>query len=56
LDLRGYDIFLKDKVEMARSQMRANQGTSNEQIEAEFAARRAKADARPERLGPYTPD
>jgi predicted transcriptional regulator len=42
-EAREYDQFLRDKVELARSDMRAGQGRSNEDVEADFAARRAKA-------------
>ena len=40
-DAREYDEFLRRKVEAARSSMGAGLGRSNEEIEAEFAARRA---------------
>ena len=40
---RDYDRFLHSKVEAARSSMRAGLGRSNEEIDAEFALRRAKA-------------
>ncbi|RWI99562.1 antitoxin of toxin-antitoxin stability system [Mesorhizobium sp.] len=39
---RKYDEFLRRKVEVARSSMRAGRGRTNNGIEAEFAARRAK--------------
>ena len=38
---REYDEFLRRKVEVARLSMRAGQGRSNDEVEAEFAARRA---------------
>jgi predicted transcriptional regulator len=38
---RDYDEFLSRKVEAGRVAMRAGQGRSNEDVEAEFAARRA---------------
>jgi predicted transcriptional regulator len=38
---RDYDAFVRAKVEAARSSMRAGEGRTNEEIEAEFAARRA---------------
>ncbi len=38
---REYDEFLHRKVESARLSMRAGQGQSNDEVEAEFAARRA---------------
>lgn len=42
-EAREYDAFLLGKVEAARSSMRAGQGRSNEKVEADFAARRARA-------------
>lgn len=36
-----YDEFMHRKIELARSSMRAGIGRSNEEVEAEFAARRA---------------
>jgi len=39
---REYDEFLHRKVEIARASMRAGRGRSNEEVEAEFAARRAE--------------
>jgi predicted transcriptional regulator len=41
-DALEYDAYLRDKVELARQSMRAGRGQSNEEVEAEFAARRAK--------------
>ncbi|MHB1677843.1 MAG: antitoxin of toxin-antitoxin stability system [Sulfuriferula sp.] len=38
---REYDEFLHRKVEVARLSMRAGQGRPNDEVEAEFAARRA---------------
>lgn len=38
---RDYDEFLSRKVEAGRVAMRAGQSRSNEEVEAEFAARRA---------------
>jgi predicted transcriptional regulator len=38
---RSYDDFLRRKVEIARAQLRAGEGIPAEEIEAEFAARRA---------------
>jgi predicted transcriptional regulator len=43
---REYGEFLRHKVEVARTSMHAGLGHSNEDVEAEFAARRAKT-ARP---------
>lgn len=40
---REYDAFLQAKVDAARTSMRAGRGRSNDEIEAKFAARRAKA-------------
>ena len=40
-EAREYDEFLLRKVQAGRSSIRANSGRSNEEIEAEFAARRA---------------
>ena len=41
-EAREYDEFLQRKVALARSSMRAGQGRSNEEVEAEFAAKRAQ--------------
>ena len=40
-EARGYDEFLRRKVEAGRTSMRAGIGRSNDEVEAEFAARRA---------------
>lgn len=40
---REYEEFLHRKVEVARASMRAGNGLSNDEVEAEFAARRAQA-------------
>ncbi len=40
-ETREYDDFLRHKVEAGRASMRAEQGRSNDEIEVEFAARRA---------------
>ena len=40
-EAREYDEFLRRKVEAGRASMRAGQGRSNDEVEAEFAARRA---------------
>ncbi|EXI79231.1 MAG: hypothetical protein AW10_02505 [Candidatus Accumulibacter appositus] len=40
-EAREYDDFLRRKVEAARASMHAGTGQSNEEVEAEFAARRA---------------
>jgi predicted transcriptional regulator len=39
---RDYHTFLERKVAIARSSMRAGDSLSNEEVEADFAARRAK--------------
>lgn len=41
-EAREYDEFLRGKVDAARSSMRAGLGRSNDEVEAEFAARRAR--------------
>ena len=40
-EAREYDEFLLRKVEAGRASMRAGLGQSNEEVETEFAARRA---------------
>jgi len=40
-DAREYDEFLTRKVEAARKSMRAGVGHSNDEIEAQFASKRA---------------
>ena len=40
---REYDEFLRRKVEASRVSMQAGHGRPNEEIEAEFSKRRAKA-------------
>ena len=39
--MREYDEFLRRKVEAGRASMRAGLGRPNDEVEAEFAARRA---------------
>ncbi|AFK61500.1 hypothetical protein TKWG_04915 [Advenella kashmirensis WT001] len=39
---REYDEFLRHKVEAGRASMRSGLGRSNDEVEAEFAARRKK--------------
>jgi predicted transcriptional regulator len=39
-EAHGYDEFLQRKVEAGQAAMRAGSGRSNEEVEAEFAARR----------------
>lgn len=41
-DNRDYDAFVRAKVEAGRASMRAGEGRTNDEVEAEFAARRAK--------------
>ena len=43
---REYDAYLKSKVDAGRVSMLAGQGQSNEEVEAEFSARRRQAAAR----------
>lgn len=40
---REYEAFLQRKVDKARISMRAGDGLTNEEVEAEFTARRARA-------------
>ncbi len=42
---RGYDNYLRRKVEAGRASMRAGRGRSNDEVETEFAARRNKVAA-----------
>ncbi len=41
-EARDYDAFLRRKVGVARASMHAGRGLSNDEVEAEFAIRRAK--------------
>ena len=41
-EAREYDEFLRSKVEAGRTSMQADRGRPNEEVEAAFAARRAK--------------
>ena len=41
-EAREYDEFLRKKIDVARASMRAGQGQSNDEVEAAFAARRAR--------------
>jgi hypothetical protein len=48
-DERNYNAFLRAKIEAARVSMRAGEGRTNDEVEAEFSARRAsvgRAEAR----------
>jgi predicted transcriptional regulator len=42
-EARDYEAFLGRKVELARTSIRADRGRLNEEVEAEFADRRARA-------------
>lgn len=42
---REYDDFLAQKVQTARTSMQAGMGIANDEVEAQFAARRAKVAA-----------
>ena len=42
-EARQYDELLRKKVEAARTSVQAGTGRSNEEVESEFAARRAQA-------------
>lgn len=41
-DSREYEAFLQRKVDSARVSMRAGEGLTNDEVEAQFAARRAQ--------------
>lgn len=43
-EARDYEVFLRRKVDAGRASMRAGRGRSNDEIEAEFAARRARVE------------
>ena len=43
-EAREYDTYLRGKVEAGRASMRAGQGRSNDEVEAEFVSRRAQVD------------
>jgi hypothetical protein len=43
--MRAHDVFLTQKVEAARVSARAGLGRSNDDVEAEFAAKRAAVQA-----------
>ena len=45
-EAREYDDFLRRKVDLARSSMQAGLGRPNDDVEAEFAARRAATASR----------
>ena len=44
---RDYDDFLQRKVALARTSVHAGRGRSNDEVDAGFAARRAKATGTP---------
>lgn len=39
---REYEVFLRNKVEAGRASMRQGRGHGNDEVEAEFSARRAR--------------
>ena len=41
-EAREYDVYLREKIEVARKSMRDGRGQSNDEVEARFAARRAR--------------
>ena len=41
-EARDYDNFLRQKVEAGRASIRAGKGATNDEVEAAFAARRAR--------------
>jgi len=45
-DQQEYEAFLRQKVDKARLSVAAGRGRSNEEVEAEFAARRAELSGR----------
>lgn len=45
-EAREYDEFLRLKVEAGRASMRAGRGRPNDEVEIEFAARRARTTSR----------
>lgn len=50
-EAREYDEFLRRKVEVARAQKGAGLGRSNDEVEAEFAARRAALQRKADEAG-----
>lgn len=42
-ETREYDEFLRRKIEAGRASMQAGKGRANNEVEAEFAAKRAQA-------------
>jgi predicted transcriptional regulator len=43
-EAREYEVFLQRKVDLAREAMVAGEGMSNEEVEAQFAARRRRVE------------
>ncbi|MDT3313073.1 antitoxin of toxin-antitoxin stability system [Pseudomonas sp. rhizo66] len=43
-EAREYEAFLQRKVDLARESMAAGEGVSNEEVEAQFAARRSQVE------------
>ncbi|KAE9646516.1 antitoxin of toxin-antitoxin stability system [Pseudomonas sp. PB103] len=43
-EAREYEVFLQRKVDLARESMAAGEGVSNEEVEAQFAARRRQVE------------
>jgi predicted transcriptional regulator len=43
-EAREYEAFLQQKVDLARESMAAGEGVSNEEVEAQFAARRRQVE------------
>jgi len=43
-EAREYETFLQRKVDLARESMAAGEGVSNEEVEAQFAARRRQVE------------
>ncbi|MCF5703455.1 CopG family ribbon-helix-helix protein [Pseudomonas syringae] len=43
-EAREYEAFLQRKVDLARESMAAGEGVSNEEVEAQFAARRRQVE------------
>jgi predicted transcriptional regulator len=50
-EARAYDKFLRKKVDVARRSMRAGRGRTHEDVEADFAARRAKLRKKADKAG-----
>ncbi len=50
-EAREYDDFLRHKVDLARESLHAGRGRSNDEVEADFAARRAELQRRADEAG-----